>query len=242
MPALAAVLTLAGVVGLFLAFWPQLIREPRGDERARASATGVSERIEAGRRALADSNFRLAQRLFGEARSRAEGEAGLLSRDELRGLIQLQRQSELLALLLDDSLQEIVHRGALHRQEEEWQAKFASDFRGRSVIFDDEVLLEEGRPVLRFYTVRVGDETVRLALEDLKLLRDLQADLPRRLLFGARLADVAREAGGRWAVRFEADSGVLLTDEGAVAACLPGQPDAGLRDVLRWQKDWIQTR
>src|SRR5205823_166192 len=77
---------------------------------------------------------------------------------------------------------------------------------------------EGGRHRLTGYEVLVPDEQVRVRLE-LGLLDRLPLDQPRRLLFGARLASVAREGERLWVVRFEADSGVLLTDEGAVAAC-----------------------
>ena len=64
-------------------------------------------------------------------------------------------------------------------------------------------------------------------------------DRPRRLLFGARLASVDRE-GGAWVVRFERASGVLLTDEGAVAACGLPPLDTELREVLRQQDLWLK--
>ena len=64
-------------------------------------------------------------------------------------------------------------------------------------------------------------------------------DGPRRCLFGARLADCKREEGGRWVFRFEPESAVLLTDEGATAACCPGPID-DLREILRRQDEWLR--
>jgi hypothetical protein len=200
--------------------------------------------------ALAERNFHKAQNALEEVRARADRQPGLLSKEDQRRLVQLQRQSELLALLLNDSLQEIVRLASLHRDVEEWQAKFATDYRGHSVIFEDEVSREDGRPVLLHYRVQVGNETARVALEDLTLLRDLPLDEPKRLLFGARLASVARETGGLWVIRFEPDSGVLLTDKDAVAACLPffskeeqsSSSGQALLDVLRTQQEWVLPR
>lgn len=77
-------------------------------------------------------------------------------------------------------------------------------------------------------------------LTDLTILSRLPLERPYRVLFGARLASVGREAGGRLVVRFQPDSGVLLTDPGAVRACLLGQPpDDALSEVLRRQQDWL---
>ena len=64
---------------------------------------------------------------------------------------------------------------------------------------------------------------------------------PRRMLFGARLAGLAREergGHGLWVIRLDPDSGVLLTDEDTAGACGPRPLDPGLREVLRRQADW----
>jgi hypothetical protein len=85
----------------------------------------------------------------------------------------------------------------------------------------------------------VNEEKVRLRLE-LKLLERLPLDPPRRLVFGASLASVAREAGGVWVVRFEPDSAVLLTEEGAVEASGLAPVDPEMRAVLRQQAEWLR--
>jgi len=135
-------------------------------------------------------------------------------------LKQLRRQSDLLAHLLDRSLEEILRQAMQHRNDDEWREKF-EDYRGRSVLFDDRLRADaSGRTILGSYVVRVGDVEARLALEDLLLLKQkpLPLDPPPRWLFGARLASCQREAGGVWVFRFEPDSAVLLTDEDAAAA------------------------
>ncbi len=93
---------------------------------------------------------------------------------------------------------------------------------------------------LGFYVVRGGDVEARVALEDVPLLKQLPLDPPRRWLFGARLASCQREEGGVWVLRFEPQSAVLLTDEGAAAVCCPGPMDAELRAVLRRQQEWLE--
>ena len=113
--------------------------------------------------------------------------------------------------------------------DEEWKARFARDYEGKSVLFDDAVRFDDSapttgrrRPLLVNYRVVVDGKTVRLALEDLDILQGLPLERPRRLLFGGRLAAVEREEGGRWVVGFIPDSGVLLTDRGAAEAVCPG--------------------
>jgi hypothetical protein len=127
----------------------------------------------------------------------------------------------------------------LLRRDDEWKARFRTEHLGKAIVFDDTVALDRsGRPALAVYRVSAGGEAARLALEDLRLLRRLPLDVPQRMIFGGRLADLWREDGGGWAFRFEPDSGVLLTDAGAVTACL-GPPDADLLAVLRRQQHWV---
>jgi hypothetical protein len=81
--------------------------------------------------------------------------------------------------------------------------------------------------------------SARVALEDLTLWRRVPLAPPRRLLFGARLRRLGREAGGVWVVRFQPDSGVLLTDPGAAAACCPAPLDPDLLEVLQRQQEYV---
>jgi hypothetical protein len=193
----------------------------------------------AGRRALGEGHFHLAARELNQAVQRRDQQPGLLAPEEDRQLNQLQRQSDLLARLLTHSLQEVVQQGARVRDDDEWEAQFNKDYRGRTVLFDDLVGPDPtGRPALTSYKVAVAGQKVRVALEDLTLLQALPLDVPQRLVFGARLAQCAREAGGVWVIRFEPGSGVLLTDAGAAAAC--GPPDREVLEVLRRQQAWLE--
>ncbi len=88
--------------------------------------------------------------------------------------------------------------------------------------------------------VRAAEEKAILKL-DLDLLRRLPLGQPRHVIFGARLANVSRGAGGVWLIEFERDSGVLLTDEGAASILFPGAMDENVREVLREQSTWLRT-
>jgi hypothetical protein len=240
MPAVAGGACVAVLLVLFLLALPLLSRRPANHSPVEAPAERLEAETEAGRRALADGNYRLALRVFNNAVELRDGHPGLLGPAEGRRLTQLQRQSDLLARLLSRSLQEIVQEASQLRDPDEWQEKFDADYRGRSVIFDDVVRRDnDGRPTLNTYAVVVNKETVRLALGDLKLLQALPLAPPARMLFGARLAGCAREEGGAWVIHFEAESGVLLTDPGAAASCCPAPLGRELEEVLRRQEEWL---
>jgi hypothetical protein len=242
MPAVAGAACLAVLLVLFRLALPLLSRHsPNRQAEEAPPAQRLAEATEAGRRALADGNYRLALREFNRAVDLGDRHPGLLAPAEARQLTQLQRQSDLLSRLLSRSLQEIVQEAALLRDPDEWRAKFADDYRGRSVVFDDVLRRDaDGRPALSTYAVVVNKETVRLALGDLRLLQALPLQPPPRMLFGARLAGCVREEGGGWVIRFEPDSGVLLTDPGAAASCCPAPLGRELEEVLRRQEEWLR--
>jgi hypothetical protein len=191
---------------------------------------------EAGRRALAEGNFFLAQRELTAAAPLAGDDR---TSGELRTFDQLRRQADLLRHLHGRSLQEVLLEALPLRREDEWEQRFRAQHAGKAVVFDDVVGRNAaGLPALAVYRVRAGSEKARVALEDLRLLWQLPLDPPQRLLFGGRLASLTREDGGVWVFRFDPDSGVLLTDAGAVSACL-GALDADLLEVLRRQQQWL---
>lgn len=192
-----------------------------------------------GERQLRDGNIFLALKELNAALGQYERHPETLSRAEHSRLVQLQRQTDLLAHLLDLPLEDIVHQAMQHRSDEEWNERFKS-YRGRTVVFDDVLRLDaQDRPVLGSYAVCVGDTEARIALEDLTLLRQLPLEPPRRWLFGARLASCRREPGGIWVFRFNPGSAVLLSDEIAAAACCPRPLDEKLITVLKRQEEWL---
>src|SRR5262249_42197869 len=125
----------------------------------------------------------------------------------------------------------------------EWHAQF-QDYKGRTIIFDDVVRRDGDKYKLVhyevIYEVNAGKEKAIVNL-DLDLLRQLPLRQPRRLLFGAKLADMEPRNQGVWVIEFEKDSGVLLTDEGAVNALGLGPIDAELRELLKQQGEWSRT-
>jgi hypothetical protein len=237
----AGVAALAVMVVLYLGLRPYLTRD-RKDTSAVLDEAEIREHWASGQQALAGGNFRVARRLLARA-VQGQEQRRSLPQAEQRRLIQLYRQADLLANLLNLSLAEVLQQGLRLRDDEEWQAKFA-DYRGRAVVFDDEVRRDGmGRPVLAAVQVSAGGVQARPALEDLELLQRLPLDRPQRLLFGARLERCAREEGGAWVVRFQPDSGVLLTDPEAAAACCPAPQDDDERrvllEILKRQEEWL---
>jgi hypothetical protein len=227
LPAVAALVTLTAVVVGFVVFFRSL--EPASGDAGRSGPT-TEAAMEAGRRLLGEGNFREAFKELQAARWRDP-------RDPELG--QLHRQAELLAQLLRQPLQEIIQQGQTVRRPEEWAEQF-KDYQGRAVLFDDVVRQgADGKLELAVYEVRADGEVARVVL-DLKVLEGLPLEVPRRLVFGARLSSVAREAGGVWVVRFDPDSGVLLTDEDAVRASGLAPVDSELRAVLRQQAEWLR--
>jgi hypothetical protein len=236
-PLLAAVPTLALVVGAY-AVVLQSFRQPPPASAPRGAADSDTH-LEAGRKALAVGKFRLAADELQQAVARLESRPEGRRSAEARDAAQLHRQAALLADLLSQSVGEILQLAA-GSHEEEWQAKFTQDYRTRAVVFDADVTRDGAGQYRIDYHVRAGAEPARIEVGDLKLLAALPRERPPRLLFGARLASVSREPGGVWVVRFQPDSGVLLTDPGAGAACCPlPVDDDELPALLRRQKAWL---
>lgn len=231
---MAAAATLAGVVLFYALLLPRLGRTvpPPTD----SAANQVAEHLRNGKKALEEGSFLLAAGELEAARELSRQHPGLLPPAQGRRLEQLHREAALLSRLLRHSLEEIIGQAAQVRRAEEWEAQFRENYRGRSVIFDDVVRRDsDGGCHLTVYEVRTGGAPARLELGELRLLQTLPLIRPQRLLFGARLASVAREAPNIWVVRFEPDSGVLLTDESAAAAYLPPPLDEEARQLLRRQ-------
>ena len=244
MPVTAAAATVAG---LFLAY--QFVVAPWIAGRRRTPAVGPSggKRSRLGVRSPAASRTESPERrefpaggtaALEQARQEAGCRIGRPCPSEQRqAWTQLQRQAAVLADLLAEPLEDVV-RHASGVKEAEWDAEFRQRYQGRAVVFDVVVQrLAEGGYRHNYCLVSAQDD-VRLELGDLALLHRLALDQPQRLVFGARLAGVKREAPGGWVVRLAADSGVFLTDPGAAAACCPGFAAPGTRALLEQQAAW----
>jgi len=232
------------LVLLFLAFvlvLPWLVR-PRPTEQ-NEEEFDLNAHLDKGRRQMGQGKFRLARQTLFEAVRRRDRDPAALTAAQHRELNQLYRQADLLARLASFTGSDLVRQARLARGPDEWALQFEEDYRGRSFVFDDVVRRDErGRPVLKGMIAPLEAEAARAALEDLEILNDLPLDDGPRLVFGARLAGCEREAGGGWVVRFERDSGVLLTDLGAVVAAMTRPPDEGLKQVLARQQKWLDER
>jgi hypothetical protein len=178
---------------------------------------------------LAVGNFRLA--LAGLQELAAERKPGAPPRRQWEPLL---AQAALLADLSAESLEEILTHAAGVRGDE-WEADFPARYCGKAFLFDLEINGPAGGPYQHSWRLPAG---VRMQFAELRLLHLLPLEKPTRLLFGARLARMHRDSPASWEVAFEPDSGVLITDPGAAAACCPFLGEEELHALVRRQADW----
>jgi hypothetical protein len=218
LPLVSVCVTAAALV---LVYWIFLAPQPRNNTGAdTAESKTASERLQQARGYLADGMFRLAA-------DELRGDAGDLTPDDKRHWRQLKREAELLADLSAEPIEDIL-RHAAGVPEREWQADFPRRYRGKAFVFDT-LIRQTANGKLQCTYAFPGPEKICLEIDNLELLRRLPLDQPRRVLFGMRLASVRLEPPGpAWVVRFEADSGVFLTDPKAAGLCCPvfNEPDA----------------
>jgi hypothetical protein len=239
---LAAVASVVVLLVAFAVLWPLLGRRPRSDDEDRREELDLAGQIEAGRRALGQGKFHVARRLLAEAMALRQQHPDSLSAADSRRLARLHREAELLARLLPVKLEEVARQARLVRDSAEWALQMAY-YRQCSVVFDDVVRRDaDNRPALLTYVVDVDKDSARLALEELTLLNTLPLDDRPRLIFGARLRNCEREPGGGWVIRFEPDSGVLLTEVDATAIALSVPPDKALEQTLARQQGWLEEQ
>jgi hypothetical protein len=242
LPALAAVLTVLVLVAAYHFLVAPLVapRAPAADVaqrgvKASGDAVAAFGRLAAAHTQMSRGNFRLALADLRAACTLRELPAW--PRALRQELAQLQRQAELLADLMGESLSEVLaHAAAV--QEKEWQADFRHRYRGKAVVFDLEVRAGPDGRFEHDWLLRARDEPARLELSDLELLHRVPLDRPQRLLFGARLAAVLREPGRGWVVRLDPDSAVLITDAGAAVACSLSPEEPEVRALLERQAEW----
>jgi hypothetical protein len=237
-PLLAAALTVIVVAGALTVFFTVLTRKG-------ATPQEIEARIAAGQQAISEGKMHRAAQEFDVAQQLLSQDPNSLSAARTRELRQLQRQAHVLTDLLSESLDELLLR-ASRSQEDEWQAQFQQRYRGagkaNAVIFDVQVRRDGAGQFQHDWHLQAGVEPARLEISDLKILHGLPLQQPQRLLFGARLDHVMREQNGVWVVRFDPDSGVLLTDEQAARACCPPSMDKELPGLLEQQRKWLEGK
>jgi hypothetical protein len=234
---LAALLVVAAVVGAILRthrpVGPRESHEPLTPLRA-AQQLDTHEQIIGS--ALTEGSFRLALRELETARGLYVQFPGVLTAERREQFRQWQLQATLLADLLGESLGEIFER-SLGLDEREWQTAFQERYAGKAFVLDTRVWRDAGGHVRVDYQLDGGGLPGDWDVEAFALFRQLPLAYPQRLLFGARLAEVARTGRDRWRARPDPDSGLLITDP-AVAAGLSLPLDEELRSVLRRQAGW----
>lgn len=232
---------LAVVVLLALSIWwlPKWLSSSSSNQQLDSDRQpNVADALAKGQKLLAEGQFRLAYQTL---HSQGDAQSLPLSAQQRRTWRQTLRQASLLADLAPESLEEILRHAAGMRPEE-WQADFDNRYLGRAVVWDDEFgRLAQGGWVCKTYEVKQGADAVQLAFNDVKLLQRLEPFAGQRFVIGVRYASIKLEPPGpRWVVRFDPDSGVLLTDPGAAAtqsAALAG-PEG--EQHLRRQAEWLE--
>ncbi|HEV3203140.1 MAG TPA: hypothetical protein VGY77_02095 [Gemmataceae bacterium] len=189
----------------------------------------------AGQRALAQGKFQQATENL-EAAWNLRGRRGEhLPVADRREILQLLRQARLLADLSAESLEEILHHAAdLVHDEGEWQREFVRRYQGKAILFDTEVRPDPVRKFQIEYAVFIDAKRAKIDLSNVELFRFLPVHKMERLIFGLRLTKITLEPEGIWAIQFEPDSGVLLTNLEAAAACC-AYPVEELREVIERQ-------
>jgi hypothetical protein len=240
LPLAAGLLTAAALVVVYLLVLVPLTNgPPRPDGSSPGPAIDVAERLDAVRRQIRLGHFRLAVEELKSLEEQARRRPDNWSRLQLRDLRSLARQAELLADLLAEPLEEVLHHAA-EVQDREWQVEFRQRYQGRAVVFDMEVRPRGDGRHEHDWRLVVRGKPAHLDLGDLELLARLPAERPPRLLFGGRLASVRQDPGRGWVVRLEPDSGVLITDSGAALACFVAPEEADVVELLRRQAEWAQ--
>jgi hypothetical protein len=228
---------LAAGLGLLL---PYLSRHPHQGKPKPPTLEEIEEHLGTGLKLLRQGKFHMSLDELNSALAMRLRAPGVLSAERGLELHQLHRQADLLSRLSPLPLEELVRQGRFVKAPDEWAAHWKA-FRGRTVLFDDIVRRDdEGHPVFAGLVVQADGEQARLALEDIAALKDLPLDTSPRLIFGARLKSCLREEGGQCVIRFEPDSGVLLTDLAALEAACAVPLDEGAKAVMERQARWVE--
>jgi hypothetical protein len=232
LPVIAGALTLLAVVVAYVLLFYGLREQHSSPNRDAREQIDRLERDARG--ALEQRDFEGARQSLATAKGVYERERDAVPASRGRQLTQLHREVELLAWRLPKPFELALQRWKM-LEPEELERVFA-DARGTAVFFDLE-LLRDG--VGRYhYERRLGPELPTLELHELKLLNRLPLqNVRQRVVFGARLDGLRRDAQDRFVVSFDPDSGVLVTEEEVARVAVPPLED-NLRAVLLRQAEW----
>jgi hypothetical protein len=234
LPLLAALLTLAVVVMVYVTLFLLFVQRPQSAETSGAEA--IQDHVRAGKLALADQDFPAALKAFQKARAGYDQQPPLArAASEGRRLQQLVRQAEVLANRLPEPLERMLRRW--DKLEGEELENVTVPYRNKFAVFDLEVM-KDGANQVRYRRL-LGPEVPQLGLDGLVLIDRLASrNHFRRLLFAAQLAGVTRDPDDRLTVGLVPDSGVLITEQEVARACFPVVDDE-MRDVLEWQTERV---
>ncbi len=205
-----------------------------------SSSESLAEQTRKARKHLEAGHFRLAADILIQVHRERNKEVDLLPPLERRQWRQLFAETAVLADRLAESLEDLV-RLAAGADEEDWQADFRQRYLGKAVLFEQVLQSKDGQLIWTNPLGLEGGRKIRLALNDLTLLRQLNLEQESRVLFGARLASVRREPPGTfWVIHFQKDSGVLLTEATAAKRVCPTPwAEEAVQKILATQKKMI---
>ncbi|MBI3409646.1 MAG: hypothetical protein HY040_15000 [Planctomycetes bacterium] len=236
----AAALVALGVLVLAYRWFvsPSSLLERKADRSAKelSPREALLARHARAEKLLADGSFRLAIEELSAGGEKVD--LTPLSGSERPQWDQTQRQAALLADLIAEPLEDVLIHAAGTR-ELEWLVEFDKRYKDKSVIFDAEIQRgPKGGWQIR-YPLMAGRDRARLAMDNLAVLKLVPGLGPERLLIGARLASIQLEPPGpTWVVRFQGESGVLLTNPGAARLFSPAD-DKELVKTLQRMASWL---
>lgn len=240
LPLAACALSVCGLVLVYHWFLAPLLTPVKNKDLSRQvvdEKDALLERLAEARKLFHEGSFRLAVAALNPHDRKLD--LARLSPEDRLAWRQVERQAALLADLLAESLEEVLHHAAGVR-EPEWQLDFRHRYQGKAVVLDAEFRkTQRGWQVN--YPLMLGADRARMVVEDLRILERVPPHEPQRLVVGARLASLKLEPPGPiWVLRFQPDSGVFLTDPEAAARLGPFLADVESRGLLERQARWAE--
>ncbi len=163
-----------------------------------------------------------------------------------RALNQKIREVGIFADLLDVSLEDLLHQ-VTDRGKDDWLATFQNRYQGKSIILDTRLRSQDGHLVCDYQIYGKDGCIATLQVQDLVAAKRLWASQvepddgepkPLRVIFGARLEAIEPVSPKIWRVRFDSDSGVILTDYEALLICCPAYDNEATAKCVWRQDEW----
>lgn len=153
---------------------------------------------------------------------------------------QLAEEAAILADRCQLKLDELIEEAARFQPVEEWPQRFATLYKGQSVVFDTTISALPTDSLSGSYEIDhrilVGRGPVpsrqgRIDLQGFQLFETLKPQVGESKIFGARL-DSLQFGDGQWIIRLEPNSGILMTNFKALvqAEWVPSETAASARE------------